>query len=368
MKFVKHLFSVENKNNHKVWTICGLKFKFRNQKFSSMPNESSMLPENVMSSETRVLHALAQNCLYDAFWEKMHAELFFEYYDRPDFEEKYKALIKGLDFEDIKTINSIIRRQQLIRNENTEPLDIFSLKEKWGISQVYSEFYNQITKISDNIFAWGKYLLPINHFESSIFYYKHGLEEIKNINQLKNKDIIDAGGFIGDSALILSELTDKKVYSFEALPEHLELHNKTILLNDIENVVSVNYALSDKKCTVSFNVCGTSTSMKEVRHMPVQNIIEVNAITLDEYVKENNLQVGLIKTDVEGAEQELLKGAINTIKTQKPVLLISLYHNPSDFFEIKPLIESWNLGYKFKIFRPNDRLIYIETLLIAEVD
>ncbi|MFX3627500.1 FkbM family methyltransferase [Campylobacter sp. LH-2024] len=80
------------------------------------------------------------------------------------------------------------------------------------------------------------------------------------------------------------------------------------------------------------------------------------------------MEIGFIKIDIEGFEQECLKGVINTIKTQKPAMLISIYHNPDDFFNIKPLIESWNLGYKFKIYKPIDFYIGLETALYCEID
>ncbi len=48
-------------------------------------------------------------------------------------------------------------------------------------------------------------------------------------------------------------------------------------------------------------------------------------------------------------------------------MLISIYHNPDDFFEIKPLIESWNLGYSFKICKPVDKSVSDETALFCEV-
>jgi hypothetical protein len=38
-----------------------------------------------------------------------------------------------------------------------------------------------------------------------------------------------------------------------------------------------------------------------------------------------------------------------------------------DFFNITPLIESWNLGYEFKIWKPLNGKIIGETMLIAEV-
>ena len=64
-----------------------------------------------------------------------------------------------------------------------------------------------------------------------------------------------------------------------------------------------------------------------------------------------------------------MKGAYETIKTQKPTLLISIYHNYDDFYKIKPLIESWKLGYKFDIFQgvQNSGDITVEAMLIAEL-
>ncbi|HHU71606.1 MAG TPA: FkbM family methyltransferase, partial [Clostridiales bacterium] len=90
--------------------------------------------------------------------------------------------------------------------------------------------------------------------------------------------------------------------------------------------------------------------------------------TLDSYVNENNLNVGLIKVDIEGAEQDFLDGAIETIIQYRPILIISIYHSLDDFFNIKPKLEALNLGYTFKIYRPIlKRSIISETLLIAEI-
>ena len=64
---------------------------------------------------------------------------------------------------------------------------------------------------------------------------------------------------------------------------------------------------------------------------------------------------------------EFLKGAKETICTQKPAMLLSIYHQASDYFGIKPLIESWNLGYKFKIHKGVDLNIIVETALFCEI-
>ena len=60
-------------------------------------------------------------------------------------------------------------------------------------------------------------------------------------------------------------------------------------------------------------------------------------------------------------------GGVNTIITQRPVLLISIYHNIDDFFEIKPWLQNMNLGYSFKIIRPIlNYSFFNETMLLAE--
>ena len=88
-------------------------------------------------------------------------------------------------------------------------------------------------------------------------------------------------------------------------------------------------------------------------------------ITVDSFAKDK--KIGCIKFDLEGMETKALRGAEATIKRDKPLLLICLYHTPEDFFGIKPLIESWNLGYKFKIAdtEPCNNVIGMHLTLIA---
>jgi hypothetical protein len=76
----------------------------------------------------------------------------------------------------------------------------------------------------------------------------------------------------------------------------------------------------------------------------------------------------VIKLDVEGLESEIIRGAIESIKKYKPVLLISIYHTPEDFFHIKPFIENLNLGYNFLVRKLAPQRSFGETMLIGFVD
>ena len=65
----------------------------------------------------------------------------------------------------------------------------------------------------------------------------------------------------------------------------------------------------------------------------------------------NSIDIGYITIDVEGAERDLLEGALNTIKTQRPILTISIYHKVTDFFEIIPWIDNLGLDYEFNVVK-----------------
>ena len=86
---------------------------------------------------------------------------------------------------------------------------------------------------------------------------------------------------------------------------------------------------------------------------------------MDDFVKEHNLTVGLIKTDLEGYEQNFLEGAKQTIKIQRPILILSIYHTFDDFFKIKVWLESLQLNYKFKFCKTPNGCVFTETKLIA---
>ena len=73
---------------------------------------------------------------------------------------------------------------------------------------------------------------------------------------------------------------------------------------------------------------------------------KIEVTTIDTECKDK--KVGLIKMDIEGFEYFAIKGGLETIKRDKPVLLISIYHTGKDFFEIPPMIKSCVSEYMFR--------------------
>ena len=60
-------------------------------------------------------------------------------------------------------------------------------------------------------------------------------------------------------------------------------------------------------------------------------------------------KVDFIKLDVEGAEKKALDGAKQLIVRSRPVLAISLYHQPQDLWELPLFLSTICENYKFYI-------------------
>ena len=309
-------------------------------------------------------------CLYANHVEReAMAKLFSDAMSREDSAQRFNALISGLDNESKNTVSDIIHRMEVISDGNKALRDIFSQREQDEFVRMNDEFKSKIVKLNDNLYYYNGYYLPVNQFDSSVFYSKYAIDELTTLDSVRNKDIIDAGGYVGDTALLFSSYTDKSIHVFEASPSNMDIIRETIRLNHLENIVPVSKALGEKSGTATFSL-GERNSCNSLVERPGYNYpdhIEVPVVTLDDYVRENNIEVGLIKVDIEGGEQLLLKGAVETIRTQHPILLISIYHSANDFFEIKPMIEKICDKYTFRIIKPANSAIVIETILLAEV-
>ena len=297
------------------------------------------------------------------------AKLFSDAMSREDSAQRFSALISGLDNESRNTVSDIIHRMGMIADGNKSLQDVYTQREQEEFVRMNDEFSSKIVKLNDNLYYYNGYYLPVNQFDSSVFFTRFGIDKLTTLDSVRNKHIIDAGGYVGDTALLFSSYTDKSIHVFEASPSNMDIIRETIRLNQLENIVPVSKALGEKSGTATFSL-GERNSCNSLVERPGYNYpnhIEVPVITLDDYVRENNLEVGLIKVDIEGGEQLLLKGAVETIRTQHPILLISIYHSANDFFEIKPMIEKMCDKYTFRIIKPANSAIVIETILLAEV-
>ena len=179
-----------------------------------------------------------------------------------------------------------------------------------------------------------------------VFVNYHGMRfarpEIKEY--LKGKDILDIGSFVGDSAIVLSLFTNKKIYSYDISPHHLKTVESNAIANHIEGKVVINNkGLGSKNDVLYINNDNEDSALK----LSKNGKIAIPITTIDDEVFKNNLNPGLIKADIEGSEYDMLLGAKETIKKFRPLFSISVYHNFAGLFQIPDYIKSFG---NYKIF------------------
>ena len=167
-----------------------------------------------------------------------------------------------------------------------------------------------------------------------------------SLQSLHNKEInyIDCGAFNGDTyieLLSLNSIICKQSYLMEPDPENFaNLVTNVNRINRDEKAICLPMAASDKYEILSF-----SSGKGEGGKIGKFGNTHVAAVALDQLLP--NLKVDFIKIDVEGAELQVLNGSKKLINRFRPVLAISLYHNPVDLYTLPERLFQISDGYEF---------------------
>ncbi len=211
--------------------------------------------------------------------------------------------------------------------------------------------------------------------ESSVFTFYHGLTLLpaKVQEHIQGKDFMDIGAYVGDSAIALRKFNFRKIYSIDMSEQSIIEYKKNMALNSVpENKYKViNCAVTDKEGLPPVKIIDSGSaglSIKKLSRTKASEIL-VELKTLDTIITENNIHPAFIKVDVEGAGMECIKGGLKSLKRFRPVLSIAIYHNPIEFFEIKPYLESELPDYIFMIRKLSNTITnnscHAETFLLA---
>ncbi len=80
-----------------------------------------------------------------------------------------------------------------------------------------------------------------------------------------------------------------------------------------------------------------------------EHMVEVPLVTIDQLVADLGLErVDFIKLDIEGAEQNALRGAIATLNRWKPRIGVATYHLPNDQVEVPRIVMAANSSYQME--------------------
>lgn len=176
-----------------------------------------------------------------------------------------------------------------------------------------------------------------------------------------NKVVVDAGANIGIFSILSAIYGAKRVYAFEPVKGTFAHLKNNIAMNGLESIIfPINKALGkdEKTGKIAYDYAGDgSASLQPLSKNMKRQAVEIT--TIDLFLK-NKPCVNFIKIDVEGYEANVLQGAANTIKNQKPILSFSAYHKPADKTELPALVKSFRKDYICTLYHHAEDDFYCE--------
>ena len=163
----------------------------------------------------------------------------------------------------------------------------------------------------------------VRSFTDDLYYVTPGREGIIEkflVSTLKGEDIfVDVGANIGYYTILAAKKVKKqgKVIAIEPIPENVGVLMTNIKLNNLNNVrvmpkaawntSNIKIAMYIPSIKERIKFFGTSSSGKRG-----YNLVLVETVTLDS-VLDSTKKIKVIKIDVEGAEKQVLEGALNAL-------------------------------------------------------
>ncbi len=177
------------------------------------------------------------------------------------------------------------------------------------------------------------------------------------ISLTEDEIFVDCGCYDGANSLEFVERCKgkyKKIYAFE--PDKVNADTIRRSLSHLENIVVEEIGVWNKQDTLKFSSEGNM-----VGKISADSGLAIQVDTIDNVCK--NEKVSFIKMDIEGAEQNALLGAKETILQNNPKLAICVYHSFDDLIEIPLLINSFSSEYK--LYLRHHSVWSCETVLYA---
>lgn len=154
----------------------------------------------------------------------------------------------------------------------------------------------------------GSFIAQGQPYERRLLYDIYNLVEDGTIDQ--DGVAIDVGAHVGNHALFMAAICGLAVDAFEPFPKFYRQLNDNIELNrdELQSLVAAfPVALGDRNTTGLYR-----------KGMKIQ--LDRGGIPVMRLDDEQHTPVSVIKVDVEGMEPEVLRGAVNTINSYRPVI------------------------------------------------
>jgi len=236
--------------------------------------------------------------------------------------------------------------------------------------------------IFNNINVWGTETLSIGSLKikmksrgddgivDAIYFTGSQYGEYEEINLFKSlaqhaRVVLDIGANTGLYSIV-SQLKNPQaeIYAFEPYAINMKRLKNNAALNGLsEKIHFVEKVLGDSQASVDFAV-PESEQISDVLSADVEfteqfsdgkknfTTEKIPQVTLDSFINERQIEsVDLMKIDVENYELSVLRGALDTLKKYKPVILIEIFVDDerANFYknELKPLgYQCYMIGIK----------------------
>lgn len=170
---------------------------------------------------------------------------------------------------------------------------------------------------------------------------------------LRGMTVIDVGANVGYHAVHAAARVGDEgaVYAFEPDAENYDLLLKNIAANRLRNVVAVNKAVTDKtgKALLYLSAENHGDHRTVVSPDHGRPSVEIETTTLGDYFGRNNRIINFMKVDVQGAEDDVMKGVADILKTnQRLTVLMEFWphglRDPGAFLD-------WLVEMKFRFYK-----------------
>ena len=333
----------------------------------------SSMPALYTTLTNMIYHVKRQRAPYSIYITDSLGGSFKAYFEGHPIRKLKENLVSNLDDASVKVVDVVCQRFLEYPDESNK--ERISRKrpivggllpvEQPGMVKKINAKLKDVTESSD---------LPKKCIHASVFYFDHGITLLPPpvIDSIKGGDFVDLGAYVGDSAIALSKYGYRKIYSIEmskhSISAYQENMEKAGIPSEKYEVINVAISTTDDLPPVELPDTG-SAGFSLMRESGKYDVIEIQQKSFDTLVEEYAINPAFIKVDIEGYAMHFVKGALRSLKKHRPVLSIAIYHNPVEFFEIKPLLESElpNYGFMIRKLTPGvqKNLCHSEVILLA---
>lgn len=172
----------------------------------------------------------------------------------------------------------------------------------------------------------------------------------------------DIGGNVGFFSMLMAKCASRgKVHVFEPIPLNAALIGANAALNHFGNLQINNVAVGSEKGSLPFSVSVDSaySSLHPTDRIAEENTITVPVVTIDGYIAEQGIaRVDIMKVDVEGAEDMVIRGAERLLSdpARRPrSVLLELFDinlKPFDSNVLAVVARMVEFGYAAKVLTP----------------